>query len=250
MEEDKVSVLIATYNRFSYLMNAIQSVKNQTYKNVEIIVINDCSVQKEYYEYDFSANGIKIIHLEKNSKEIHGFACPGGYQRNFGIGIATGKYIAFCDDDDSWLPHKLELQIPHMKATGCKMSSTEALIGKGPFDKNKKYKRFNAEHSLRYIAWVYRKSGVYIPEFLLDGIFPPVWNLKFLKVNNCCICSSVVIEKSITDKAGLFKSMPTADDYEFWLRILEHTYCAYVSTPCIYYDEGHGDGQNYTSPVK
>ena len=99
MEEDKVSVVIATYNRFSYLMNAIQSVKNQTYKNVEIIVINDCSVQKEYYEYDFSANGIKIIHLEKNSKEIHGFACPGGYQRNFGIGIATGKYIAFCDEN-------------------------------------------------------------------------------------------------------------------------------------------------------
>ena len=50
---NKVSVIIPTYNRFKNLLNAIKSVKNQTYKNIEIIVINDCSTQKEYSEIDF-----------------------------------------------------------------------------------------------------------------------------------------------------------------------------------------------------
>lgn len=102
-----VSVIIPTYNRFTYLLNTIESIKNQTYKNIEIIVVNDRSTQKEYYEYDW--NGVTVIHLEKNSKDIFGFACPGGYQRNYGINIASGKYIAFCDDDDIWFPTKLEI---------------------------------------------------------------------------------------------------------------------------------------------
>ena len=50
---EKVSVIIPTYNRFKYLLNAIESVKNQNYKNIEIIIVNDCSIQKEYYNYDF-----------------------------------------------------------------------------------------------------------------------------------------------------------------------------------------------------
>jgi glycosyltransferase involved in cell wall biosynthesis len=211
--------------------------------------VDDCSTQKEYSEYDFTTNGVIVIHLEPNSKKIHGYACPGGYQRNFGISVATGKYIAFCDDDDIWFPHKLELQIAHMKATGCKMSSTETLIGYGPFSPTSAYKMYNADQALLYIQLKYRKSGAYDKDFLLDGKLPTVWNLKFLQINNCCICSSVVIERSIIDMVGSFKSMPTADDYEYWLRVLEHTDCVYVSIPCVYYDAGHGDGQNYTGVV-
>ena len=45
---EKVSVIIPSYNRFKFLLNAIDSVKNQSYKNIEIIVINDCSIEKEY----------------------------------------------------------------------------------------------------------------------------------------------------------------------------------------------------------
>ena len=48
---DKVSVIIPTYNRFNYLLNTINSVKNQTYSNIEIIVVNDCSLEIEYYKY-------------------------------------------------------------------------------------------------------------------------------------------------------------------------------------------------------
>ena len=103
-----VSIIIPSYNRFKYLFNTLESIKCQTYKNIEIIVINDGSTQKEYYDYDW--NGVNIIHLEKNSKEIFGYGCVG-YVRNKGIEIAKGKYIAFCDDDDIWFPNKLEIQI-------------------------------------------------------------------------------------------------------------------------------------------
>jgi glycosyltransferase involved in cell wall biosynthesis len=60
-----VSVIIPTYNRFKFVLNTIESVKNQTYKNFEIIVINDCSTEKEYYTYDWNTQypDIKIIHL-------------------------------------------------------------------------------------------------------------------------------------------------------------------------------------------
>lgn len=244
MESDKVSVIIASYNRFNYLMNTIASVKSQTYKNIEIIVVNDCSTQQEYYRYDFDKIGVKIIHLEQNSKQIHGFACPGGYQRNFGIKIASGKYIAFCDDDDIWFPHKLSLQIDMMKRTKCKMSCAEALIGTGVYDGNKRYKKYNAEHAFNYINQLYQNLNV---SFIKDGNFRIIWDLAILKINNCCICSSVVIDKSIVEHAGYFKSMENADDYEYWLRVLEHTNCVYIPKPCVYYDSGHGDGQNYNN---
>jgi len=100
---DKVSVIIPTYNRFHYLLNTIKSVQKQTHKNIEIIIVNDCSTQKEYYTYNW--DDINIIHLPENSKKTFGFACAG-YVRNKGIEEATGKYIAFCDDDDIWFPKK------------------------------------------------------------------------------------------------------------------------------------------------
>ena len=142
---DKVSVIIPTYNRFKYLLNTIKSVKEQTYPNIEIIVVNDKSIQKEYYDYDWESNNIKMIHLEKNSKEIFGYPCAG-YVRNKGIELSSGKYIAFCDDDDIWFPNKIEIQLKAMRETGCKMSSTDGLIGNGIFNSTNSYKKYNAEH--------------------------------------------------------------------------------------------------------
>ena len=94
----KVSVIIPTYNRFKYLLNTIKSVQAQTYKNIEIIVVNDCSTQDEYYTYNWteltnstnSTDSIKIIHLEQNSKSKFNYGCAG-YVRNQGINISKGK---------------------------------------------------------------------------------------------------------------------------------------------------------------
>ena len=118
---DKVSVIIPTYNRFNYLLNTINSVKRQTYSNIEIIVVNDCSLEKEYYEYNWKDNDIIIIHLKENTKSIFGYACAA-YVRNKGIENCSGKYISFCDDDDIWFPKKIELQIKAIKETDTRMS--------------------------------------------------------------------------------------------------------------------------------
>ena len=87
---DKISVIIPTFNRFKYLLNTIHSVKKQTYKNIEIIVVNDNSTQTEYYNYDWVANNILIVNLDQNSKQKFGYACAG-YVRNHGIKVSTGK---------------------------------------------------------------------------------------------------------------------------------------------------------------
>jgi len=237
----EISVVIPTYNRFKYLLNTIKSVKDQTYTNTEIIVVNDRSSQKEYYEYDWEKNGIIIVHLEQNTKTLFGFGCPG-YVRNMGIRISKGKYIAFCDDDDIWLPNKLELQINAMINTGCKMSSTDGFLGHGVYNEDKIYKKYNAERHYPSLLSIYKRNG----SDILDNGFPDIWDLKFLRIHNCIICSSVMIEKEILSKINNFKhTKPPGEDYDCWLRALQHTNSVYVKEPCFYYDSGHGDGRNY-----
>jgi teichuronic acid biosynthesis glycosyltransferase TuaG len=236
---DTVSVIIPSFNRFNFLCNTIESIKNQTYKNIEIIVINDCSTQKEYYDYDWK--DIKILHLEKNSRDLFGYVCMA-YVRNQGINISNGKYVAFCDDDDIWFPKKIELQLEAMKKYNCKMSSTDGLIGDGIYDNNKNYKKYNSEHYFSILKNIFQSKK----SPLLDKGFPDIWDLNFLKVHNCIICSSVLIEKEILDKINGFKNMkPPGEDYECWMRALEHTNLYYIKDVCFYYDNKHGDGQKY-----
>jgi teichuronic acid biosynthesis glycosyltransferase TuaG len=236
---DKVSVIIPTYNRFSYLMNTIRSVRNQTHKNIEIIVVNDCSSEEEYYTHNWE--DIRIIHLAKNSKSIFGYA-SAGYVRNKGIEIAQGKYVAFCDDDDIWFPMKIELQLNAMNETGYKMSCTDGLIGHGVYDSTKQYQKYNGEYYFERLQSIYENKG---SSWMKHG-FPKIWTLDFLKIHNCVICSSVLIEKSILDLIQNMKPLKNGEeDYNCWLRALEHTNLVYVEDCCFYYDAGHGYGHTY-----
>ena len=234
---EKVSIIIPTYNRFNYLMNTIKSCKEQTYKNTEIIVINDRSTQEDYYNYNWE--GVTVIHLEKNTKEVFGYGCAA-YVRNKGIEISNGKYIAFCDDDDIWLPNKLELQINAMKRTGCKMSSSDGFIGRGVYNPSMKYKKYNGEYFFNTLKKKYQN----IPEFVDD--FPEIWNWKFVRTHNAVICSSVVIEKEVLTKINNFRTLrPPGEDYDCWLRAMKETDSVYVNDVCFYYDLGHAGGRHY-----
>jgi glycosyltransferase involved in cell wall biosynthesis len=237
--EDKVSVIISTYNRYKYLKRAIESVKQQTYTNVEIIAVNDCSMQIEYYEDNWE--GITMIHLPVNSRQLFGHA-SSGFVKNRGVDVATGKYIAYLDDDDIWLPRKLELQIKAMKETGSKLSSTDGLIGNGIYNPNKQYKRYNAEYFYEQILNIFHRKG----STLLDNGFPTVWNAEFVNVHNCMICSSVVIEKELLKQIGYMNCLPIGqEDYDCWRRAIPYTNSVYINDICFYYDMGHGDGQDY-----
>jgi glycosyltransferase involved in cell wall biosynthesis len=239
---DKVSVIIPTYNRFQYVLNAIESIQYQTYPNVEIIVVNDKSTQEEYYTHPWGGDGVTIIHLPENTKSMFGFACAG-YVRTVGMKAATGKYIAFCDDDDIWLPDKLTLQIEAMKNTGCQMSSTEGFYGNGVFSYNGLYKKYNSEYYYQTIRDIFHRANSRV----LDNGYPQIWDYDMIKIHNCMVTSSVVVEKAVLEKVGYMQNIPMnadiPEDWDCWLRVLKHTKSVYVTEPCFYYDGGHGDGQ-------
>lgn len=104
--EELVSVIIPTYNRIDTLERAIESVKNQTYKNIEILVIDDNANNKEIREKIKNLvskfNDVQLILNKEN--------LGGALTRNEGIKNAKGKYIAFLDDDDEFYPQKIEKQ--------------------------------------------------------------------------------------------------------------------------------------------
>ena len=84
---------------------------------------------------------------------------------------------------------------------------------------------------------IYKRKG---SNLLEDGI-PDIWNLDFLKIHNCVICSSVIVEKELLDKVGGMDNVINGkEDYGCWLKLLEHTNCIYLKDICFYYDLGHG----------
>lgn len=101
-----VSVVIPFYTHLEWLKEAIDSVLGQTYGNVEIIVINDGS--NENIDDFIRKYETQIVYYFKENG-------GAGSARNYGIAVARGKYIAFLDSDDVWLPEKLERQVEQME---------------------------------------------------------------------------------------------------------------------------------------
>jgi len=108
-KEPKVSIIMPAYNAGLYIEQSILSVLNQTYKNFELIVVNDFSTDttlKIIQKYNLIDNRIILINNSENLGVVD--------SRNKAIDLATGTYIAFLDSDDIWLPFKLEKQIAFM----------------------------------------------------------------------------------------------------------------------------------------
>ena len=100
-----VSVIITTYNRVKLLEETLDSVRNQTYSNIEIIVVSDASNDgTDLFIQKISDLRMKYFKLEHNS------GLPA-VSRNHGLKYANGEYIAFCDDDDIWIKTKIEKQL-------------------------------------------------------------------------------------------------------------------------------------------
>jgi teichuronic acid biosynthesis glycosyltransferase TuaG len=99
-----VTVVVTTYNRKELLKETIDSILNQTYTNFELIVVDNFS-NYDFLKHVKSFEDKRIIAFQNQNNGII------AVNRNFGIKRANGDYIAFCDDDDLWLPNKLETQI-------------------------------------------------------------------------------------------------------------------------------------------
>lgn len=180
-----VSVIIPVYNRQDTIIKALTSVVNQTFKDFEIIVVDDGSTDDTNKIIKASGIDFKlIVHSENDGVSS---------ARNAGILKATSPLIAFLDSDDYWLPHKLQEQVSFFKenihAVACQT--------------REKWIRNNirVNPGLRHI-----KSGGNI----------------FLKSLDLCIISpsAVMIRRSVFDEIGLFdESLAACEDYDLWLRL-------------------------------
>ena len=188
-----VSVIIHSYNRYDYLENAISSVLDQTFDDFEIILINDESTDERYYKNNFGKK-VQQIDIKRNEHP----RWTGSRQALIYIGVekAKGKYIALLDDDDYWMEKKLEIQIGEMEKKYFKFSSTEGYFGLGKFNPEEKYDLYNRGHFNKVLKKKYRWT-----KYLKTGKLPNIWDEEFLKIHNCVIKSSAVIEKDLLKTA-------------------------------------------------
>lgn len=125
--DEKVSVIIPTYKRSEFLQRAIDSVLNQTYSNIEVVVVDDNNPNSSYRletegKMTKYSNCSNVIYI-KNNKNF-----GGALARNEGIFKASGDYITFLDDDDIYLPDKVSTQLKYMVENELDMSFTDARI--------------------------------------------------------------------------------------------------------------------------
>lgn len=149
-----VSVIIPTYKRsVGYVSRAIESVLNQTYPNVEVIVIDDSTDEyegrKEVKDYIDSLQKSNLIYCQ-NEKNL-----GGSLSRNRGIELAKGEYITFLDDDDEYLPEKVEKQLKFMLENSYDMTFSNMIMysQEGKVVDYREYKdipSFDNETLLRY----------------------------------------------------------------------------------------------------
>lgn len=139
--EPLVSIITPVYNAEEYLEETILSVINQTYKNWELLLIDDCSTDGSYkiIEKYLVDERIKYFKNEKNSGPA--------ITRNIGLNEAEGEYIAFLDSDDIWNHNKLELQINYMEKVRIGICHGDYIF----IDKNgKKIKEIVTENNISY----------------------------------------------------------------------------------------------------
>ena len=113
-----ISVIMPLYNCEKYILQAVESVVAQTYKNWELIIVDDCSTDTslDLVQKYVSDSRVKLIASSLNEGAARA--------RTIALGKVTGSYVAYMDSDDVWLPNKLERQLKYMERTGTAMCFT------------------------------------------------------------------------------------------------------------------------------
>lgn len=221
-----ITVIITTCKREPAIVKrAINSIISQTYKEWELIVVDDSpedfEQRSEVYQsviaYSDKYN-VKYIQNEKNSG-----AC---FSRNVGMNMAQGEYIAFLDDDDEWLPEKLEEQLKTLQ----KESDDTALVY-GP------YIVFNEITKEKSINEIPERNGMLYKELLSHGNFVGGLSMPMMKT------------KCIKEIGGFDEEMPAVQDMDLWLRLSQLYRFKYMAKPYVVYHVHNGE-QITSNPVK
>ena len=203
-----VSAIITTHEREACILErALISVINQTYKNIEVIIINDapCFCENEKIENMIKKYNTPQIPIRYVLNKEKPGACAS---RNIGINIANGQFVALLDDDDEWMPSKLSEMISVVKDDiGLVYANYDNIKKNGDV--------FQRSQVATYSGDVYEK--------LLYGNF----------IGGCSI---PLIRKSIICEAGGFdEDMPSAQDIDAWLRISKLCKVQYIDKVLVHY---------------
>lgn len=197
-----VSVIIPSYNMARYVGEAIESVLAQTYKNYELIVVDDGSTDNtaEVVKKYLKPQAVSYIHKENKGISV---------ARNTGIKASRGEFIAFLDADDIWLPEKLEHQIKFMD------SDKVGIVGCGAYIINEKGEIFD-----NFIKKTYPNRS------LLLGVL----NMKNVVSGG----SEALARKKCFDVVGIFdENLKSSEDWDMWLRIAYHYDIVFVEKPLV-----------------
>ena len=203
MKEDLVSVIMPTYNAGKFLADSIQCILRQTYDNLELIITDDASTDEDTIkilkEFAQADKRVKIELLSEN----HG----PGYARNACIKRAEGRYIAFCDCDDRWIPEKLEIQINYMSEKKCALCCATYLI-------------CNSN---------YETTGINIP--------PRRITYKMIKRDNKIGCLTAIYDTKALGKKYYMPTIRKRQDWAMFIQILQQCKICYAYTkkPLAYY---------------
>jgi len=160
-----LSVIMLTYNRERYITEAITSVLNQTFQEIELIIIDDGSSDRT-----------EIIVNEINSSRILYYKFPhsgkGSQLRNLGLEKSHGKFIAFIDSDDVWLPEKIRIQLDKLYSNSGKpgfvFSDILLFNNSGEVLKSHIYKDVNLSGSNLFSQYVENEFAIYPSTILFD----------------------------------------------------------------------------------
>lgn len=207
MKNPLVSVVIPTYKRPHRIEAAIESVKKQTFKNLEIIVVDDNdpdSIEREkthlaVQKYSNENNFSYITHEENKG---------GAFARNTGINASSGNFIAFLDDDDYWFPEKIEKQISIFESSSDQLGAVYC----GNFITNDQGKVLHqVTPSLR--------GNILLP--LLNGHSPNSTSLFLLR------------KSALVEAGGFDSNLKSFQDYDLWINMSQKFEFDYTEEPLV-----------------
>ena len=201
-----VSIIVPTYNRWPLVGEAVESVLAQTYQAWELIIVDDGSDDDTAERLAQYGSAIRRV-----SQQRKGVAAA----RNYGVGIASGRYVAFLDSDDLWMPKKLEIQAAFMEQhSKVQICQTEEIWLRRGLRVNPKNKHAKPSGD------IFRRS-----------------------LHLCLVSpSAVMMTRDLFDQAGGFdETFPVCEDYDLWLRIAVNHVIPLIPVPLVVKRGGHCD---------
>ena len=201
-EDPLVTVVLPVYNRENTILRAINSVLEQTYTNIEIIVVDDCSTDATIDRIkSCQDNRVELLCLSKNK--------GANFARNRGIEKARGSFIAFQDSDDEWLPEKLAKQISFMIENNIEASFCPYILHQG--------------QERQIIPCDYLEKDYYGDNLICR-----------LKKGNVVGTPTLILRKEIFSQIGMFdEQMRRLQDYELVIRLVQKYELGFINMPLV-----------------